>query len=434
MINFFILLPTYNRPSLLTRATHSLQSQTYPYFKALIIDNGCAQPVRQLLEPWIDSRFSFLRLQKNTRNFDEGVWTTYMGGCSHFLFLGDDDVLVPHALEVVAGVFRKDPSIEMLGVRLTYFDHGAGSYYSPDELANCTGNMEDWDGVQVLLYHCNCWGIGAQQSYSRHPSAHPSGTFISIPLIERTRKRQGKLLIEHLGDVGYLGACLNTQRVYHLDLPLTVVGTGVPRDSDAMAAGQRHRIQIEPKSLPYTHLRGISFNNLAVDTHLRVIYLNAFNTRCDCRLRPDFYFRHLREILSDSPWTWVTWRDVIECLPDLFISLYRFLTVRDVLDGSIRLLRGLGQRLFRWPWRMARRSTKSVLRHLGLMNPTQPVITPNQAPVSRRFTDINAFAEWLDNTYVLPSLVIGLTGRESGSEFRSLNVPGKPNTSHEQDI
>lgn len=386
MVKFLILLPSYNRPSLVIRAVSSLLAQTYPHFDILLIDNGSEQPVRQLLKPLIDPRVKLIRNEQNVRSFDEDILMAHMSGCSHFLFLGDDDALMPQTLEVVARIFEQNPRIEMLGVGLTSFDHTTGEYDFATDVACYTGKLKAWDAKMVALSNCNIWGIGPKQVYPTFPRGHPSGTFISAQLIERTRLRQGKLLIEHFGDVGYVGAAFNTDKIYYLGLPLAIVGKGISRDSDASRAGQRHSLQNAAMVVEYTPLRAISFTNLAVDTHLRVLYRNGLQATYDCRLRPDFYFNHLREIVSDSPWTGKTLRDIGECVPHIIISLFQFLTFRDILFGWVGLLK--------WPWRIVRRLARRSFHPKDMSSP--------QAPVLFKFKDINAFAEWVDDTYVKP--------------------------------
>lgn len=87
-----IIIPTYNRPSLLSHAVKSALSQTIENFEVIVVDDCSPQPVRLPEDP----RLQIIRLSQNrggaaARNIGteaaKGRWIT---------FLDDDDRLLPH--------------------------------------------------------------------------------------------------------------------------------------------------------------------------------------------------------------------------------------------------------------------------------------------------------------------------------------------------
>jgi hypothetical protein len=154
--------------------------------------------------------------------------------------------------------------------------------------------------------------------------AHSSGTFITKALVDRTRRKQRELFISPIGDIGYVGTLLNTENIYYLDLPLAVIGEGHPRDMDGALRGQRHRWDRFLKYLDNTPLKSASFVNMCVESQLKVLYRNSAEELYDSRLRPSFFYQHLKSVISDSPWTFGTIKDLVACVSHLIVSICRF--------------------------------------------------------------------------------------------------------------
>lgn len=92
-----VLLPTYNRPEFLPQACDSLLRQTYPYWHAYVSDDGSAIPA---VAP-NDSRFSMVHHPHGglAVNFNRLLKMWRLGGQERATWLGDDDILLPDALE-----------------------------------------------------------------------------------------------------------------------------------------------------------------------------------------------------------------------------------------------------------------------------------------------------------------------------------------------
>ena len=387
MIKFSVLVPTYNRHKLVIHTLRSLLAQTYTDFEILLFDNGSNPPVYDaVVREFNDNRIKFRRYEENTDINDLGEEALNQMSGTHFLWLADDDALTPSALEIVAKVLESNNNIDLLFVGFANFKHGTdlqpGVWSCPNELDSFSGLLEEFNAEEAGLYFCNLWGIGAKHNYNGPRMAWPSSIFLSRRLIDVTRKRQGELFIKPFGDVGYVGACFNTEKSYYLDLPLSVIGDTAVRDSVAAKPGMRRKWDKKVRWLEHTPIRGVSHINLAVDIHLKTLYRNGLNKKYDCRLRPDFYYRHLANVVSDSPWTKVTVRDLAECLPYLIISHYQFFSVRDTIRG-----------LYQLPLRVAGK----ILSRLNNNRGTKPSIKGIE------FENIYQFAVWVDDNHVKPN-------------------------------
>lgn len=92
-----VLIPTYNRAEFLEQACRSLLNQTYPYWRAYIADDGSSV----MPQPPTDPRFTFVRYNHGglARNFNRLLKLWEDGGQVRATWLGDDDILLPMALE-----------------------------------------------------------------------------------------------------------------------------------------------------------------------------------------------------------------------------------------------------------------------------------------------------------------------------------------------
>lgn len=374
MVKFSIFLPTYNRQSLVVSTIASLIAQSYRTFEVLLYDNGSHPPVREIAEGLRDGRFRYRRYDENQDVNDLAEDAIDRMSGTHFLFLADDDVLVPAALEVAEGLLRA-PEVEILHTGFTRFSHRERRCdLGKAELERFTGRLEVFDAREMALKYIGDWGIGPRGHHEAPRASHSSGIFLSKRLVDRTRRRQGELFIKPFGDVGYVGALLNTDRCHHVDLPLAVIGEAPVREMNGALPGQRLKWIKDVAHLEHSPLKAASFVNMGADAHLKVISRNGLGGSGDFRLRPSFYRRHLRQVLSDSPWTSRTLRDVLEAVPHAIASVFHRPTLGRLAPG-----------------RLVRKARSS-----------SPRAERAEPPRSMSFEDINRFAEWVQARYVDP--------------------------------
>ncbi len=394
MVTFAIVLVTYNRPQLLRYALESLRAQSYREFTVHVVDNGSDPPVDpDSLPGGMD--LTLTRFATNQHPSEAGeagirhVLTHHRD--SHFLLLADDDALSPNALAVAAALFEHHPELESLGVGFTYFDHDQRVWLSSDaELARFSGELMRFDARRMALGLCSYWGIGPIIEGGTPRLAHPSASFFSCDLLRRTQAVQGEICIRPLGDVGYVGCCFHTDTVAYLDLPLAVLGKTAAREMNgAQPGGRAYWKRRDGPWLEYTPLKGSSFVNIGAESHLKVLHRNGIHRVWDCSLRPDFFLRHMQQVLEDDPETDETRADIAEAAPLLVESLIRAGRLAPTCDRQeaaasvAACLRASAVR--------ARRA-RAAGRH------------PEQTPAGRRFTDIVECAAWQDRELAMPIL------------------------------
>ena len=306
-MKFSIFLPTYNRINLLKHTIESLRNQSYRNFEVYVYDRGSEPSAMQMIDALSDNRFIYVSSSQKTHICDdaEAMLSTMKGEV--FLFLADDDVLVPKALHILCELFKQHQDIE-------FISSGYASYHFLDkktlEDRRYTGLLMFYS-ARSACYHFLCsWGIGARRKYLELPQAHCSLTFIKASLVVRTRLKQQELFLKSFGDIGYVGALANTERFLHVNIPLGVIGAGHQRETDGIVDRFKH--EKEMKYIEHVKNRSVCcFENIGLDTHLKVIYRNRLEQEYPPFVRPQAYRRQLKRILKDSPKTVKTWRDAI---------------------------------------------------------------------------------------------------------------------------
>ena len=395
MVTFAIVIVTYNRPHLLRYTLESLQAQSYREFTVHVVDNGSDPPVAlDSLPGGLD--LTLMRFASNRHPSDAGeagirhVLAHHRD--SHFLLLADDDVLSPNALAIAAALFERHPDVESLGGGFTYFDHDRGVHLSSDaDLSRFSGELMRFDARRLALGLCSYWGIGPAIEGGCPRLAHPSASFFSLDLLRRTQAAQGEVLIRPLGDVGFVGCCFHTDAVGYLDLPLAVLGrTAVREMNGAQPGGRAYWKHRDGPWLEYTPLKGCSFANVAVESHLKVLYRNKIDRDWDCTLRPEFFVRHLEQVLADDPETDETRADVAEAAPLLVESMIRSGLLPSTCDRQAAAARVVEH---------IRASVLGARRARAAAGDQQ-----GEATGGRRFVDIVDCATWQDRMLAMPLL------------------------------
>jgi glycosyltransferase involved in cell wall biosynthesis len=106
---FSIILPTYNRAHLLSRAIKSVLSQTFQDFELIVIDDASPDQTQELVASFHDSRLVYLQQKKN-----RGPSTVRNVGIrqargKYVSFLDDDDEYMPQFLVETYRVFEAAP-------------------------------------------------------------------------------------------------------------------------------------------------------------------------------------------------------------------------------------------------------------------------------------------------------------------------------------
>ena len=114
-----VIIPTYNRASLLSRAIESVMNQTFKDFELIIIDDGSTDNTRDTVEGFqrMDARVKYLR-QENSGTPASPLNTGINNSQGEYLaFLDDDDEWLPQKLEKQITLFQisKKPNVGIIG-------------------------------------------------------------------------------------------------------------------------------------------------------------------------------------------------------------------------------------------------------------------------------------------------------------------------------
>lgn len=95
-----IIVPTYNRKSVIERAVNSILKQTYPHYEIIIVDDGSTDGTKDVIAGIQDQRIRYISLQEN-----QGVAHARNVGIQeakydYIAFLDSDDEWMPDKLEL----------------------------------------------------------------------------------------------------------------------------------------------------------------------------------------------------------------------------------------------------------------------------------------------------------------------------------------------
>lgn len=323
MIEFSIILLTYNRHELLQHTLRSLSLQTYKKFKVLLIDNGSYPPVDPSILP-SDLDICFVRYEKNEHGCDIQNDAIEKVDGTHFLWLADDDVLTPGTLEIVAGIFSENSKVKSIGVGFSRYDLVNNvPLHNKAYFETFTGRLERFDAFNTGIAYCRSWYIGPKVNIELPRMAHASASFFDMEMIRETIDSQGELFVKPFGDVGFVGTCFHQKYIHYLDLPLVVLGESRVKEMNGSLPGQRMKWLREIPFIEFSPLKACSFANMGVESHLKVLYRNGINKLVDCSLRSDFFMGHLQQVASDNPWKETTERDIEEAIPFAIAALQK---------------------------------------------------------------------------------------------------------------
>lgn len=160
---YSIIIPTYNRASVLDRAIDSVLDQTYGDFEIIVVDDGSTDNTKQLVREYEDIRIRYLAHDENLgQNVARNTGIEAANG-SLISYLDSDDVFTPDHLERVDAKFEELPS-RFAGVITAYTDHHNNTkakhtiYSGEIRLEDLlSGNMyEGIGGLSILTFKSEC--------------------------------------------------------------------------------------------------------------------------------------------------------------------------------------------------------------------------------------------------------------------------------------
>ncbi|MCP3941311.1 MAG: glycosyltransferase family 2 protein [Desulfobacteraceae bacterium] len=159
MLNFSIIITTYNRSDLLQRAVASVFNQTYGGFELIIVDDASTDD--NLIE---QSEISWDKLEYIRHEHNQGVSAARNTGIKaarypYIVFLDDDDVFHDNYLEKLLGHLEKFPDIDFTwcGKKNRIFENSV--CVEEKEFYYSANSYDNKDVCPMLNYWANSLGV-----------------------------------------------------------------------------------------------------------------------------------------------------------------------------------------------------------------------------------------------------------------------------------
>ena len=139
-----ICIPTYNRPKHLLNCLNSLSQQTNKKFEVCISDNCSKEDVKKIIKPF--KKKLKIKFQKNKKNLGFAVnllKVSQMATGEFIWLLGDDDLLIPVAIEKLTKLINKNLNSDFFWINSYYLDSEfIQKFKSPFNTKNLPKNMK----------------------------------------------------------------------------------------------------------------------------------------------------------------------------------------------------------------------------------------------------------------------------------------------------
>jgi len=219
---FSIIIPTRNRGRLLKNAIQSVLDQTFSDFELVISDNASEDNTEQLARSFTDKRVKYFKTGRYllAHNNSENAYRNSTG--DYVLLIGDDDVLIPQALEQISKVIRKNNAKLVLIGLVTYYDSTFEDPMFRDVISACSfsGKVLAVNSEEVLRAYFNL-----EQARGYPP--HASCIAISRDITSEISRKCGAFFLPPYAEVVFMPiAALKAGKVYVIDKPLILIGRG----------------------------------------------------------------------------------------------------------------------------------------------------------------------------------------------------------------
>ena len=134
-----VIIPTYNRASLLTETINSVLAQTYPVVEIIVVDDGSADNTAEVVAEYGD-RVTYLQQENQGETIARNLGIQVSKG-AYLSFLDDDDLILPTKIEKQVQVLVTCPQVSVVYCR----------HYHVDEKGNLLGKSGLLPEGDILL-------------------------------------------------------------------------------------------------------------------------------------------------------------------------------------------------------------------------------------------------------------------------------------------
>lgn len=245
---FSILIPTRERHDTLHFSILSVIEQSFSDFELIISDNLSSPPTKACVEKFNDSRIKYYRTPDRLAMSDN--WEFGLGKCSgdYVFVLGDDDALIPNALNEAASIIAAEPNKIVSWNRASYFWPSAILKPSRHQMELPFGNGRlILKSAQILA---NVYSFA--QPYFYLPMIYSS--FVPRAVIDKVRaKNSGNYFYGRAPDIcsGIANATV-VEEYIHSQIPLSIAGvsghsTGLAQGYQGLGSDAHKKLLAEGK-------------------------------------------------------------------------------------------------------------------------------------------------------------------------------------------
>ena len=249
---FSVVIPTYNRASLILRTLESVWQQTYPHFEVIVVDNCSTDNTVEVLEPYArERRLKFIQHEQNferARSRNTGM----NNATGDFLtFLDSDDLMYPANLEDAAEYALSHPECKCFHNLFEFIDDSGEVIYRPTfpsvknqikgiargNFMSCIGDFIHREVYSQFRFNTDPDIIGGEdwEFWLRVLAKHKLGRIEKI----------------NNGVVQHEGRSVNSQDIYSLERGLRTLVQNIAADPELSEVYARHLKCIEASSMMY---------------------------------------------------------------------------------------------------------------------------------------------------------------------------------------
>ena len=107
---FSVVVPTRGRPATLPFTLETCLQQTYPNYEVVVSDNDTSSSTRKIFEQLTCSKLRYVRAPESLAMSDNWNLALAQTTGEYIIYLGDDDGLMPNALNHLAALLTRTPT------------------------------------------------------------------------------------------------------------------------------------------------------------------------------------------------------------------------------------------------------------------------------------------------------------------------------------
>jgi glycosyltransferase involved in cell wall biosynthesis len=278
---YSIVMPTRERADVLHFAISTILKLTRPNYELIVMDNCGSPATREVVEAFAGAGIRYFRAPERLSMADNWEMGLEQARGDYVTFLGDDDGIMPDALEIAERFHDERPDRILSWLPFTWvwpdavaehhrnlaqmhFGRHVARFGSRDYLKDVLASRRDWTGLPTL--YCS---------------------FVPRTILEQGRSAHGRYFLASLPDVfSGIANLLSTEEFFYSSRPLTCWGisrhsTGAGEYYQAGTAGKRFDSERRAAGADPWHAR-VSGAELIVEVRIFDIYLKLKD-----RLFPD---------------------------------------------------------------------------------------------------------------------------------------------------